>query len=80
MATHGTWHRQGFAVVAAATVFGSLTVWATQLANRDTGVRCDSHGVPVLCRRRYQSPGCFGCIYGESFIASLGWLVSPCRR
>ena len=32
MATHGTWHRRGFAIVAATTVIGSITIWATQLA------------------------------------------------
>jgi hypothetical protein len=32
MATPGTWHRRGFAIVAATAVIGSLTIWATQVA------------------------------------------------
>jgi hypothetical protein len=32
MATHGTWHRRGLAIVAATTVIGSITTWATQVA------------------------------------------------
>jgi hypothetical protein len=32
MAEHGTWHRRGFTIVAASIIFGSLTIWATQVA------------------------------------------------
>lgn len=32
MSTHGTWHRRGLVIVAATSVIGSLTTWATQAA------------------------------------------------
>ena len=32
MAKHGTWHRQGLAIVAATSILGSITIWVTQVA------------------------------------------------